>query len=117
MMKNGSQNGFKKQPKWNHTSPGPRIFEILARSGRRCFLNVFGNRKKSAQNLEKSAGGATKKVSGLIVGRPGGMRGAAGEVRRGLKTPPGSARILARNLKPRVLGFGILGPAKNLSVT
>ena len=74
---------FKKAKKCDQKSSGRRIFEILGRSGRRCFIDVFGDRKKSAQNPEKSAGGATKRISGLFFGRPGGMCGAAGEVRRG----------------------------------
>jgi len=88
-MKNGNQNGFKKRPKWDQKSPGRWIFEILGRSGRRRFFNVFWDRKKSAQNPEKSAGGDKKKKSGLFWGRPGGMRGAAREVRRGPPPPPG----------------------------
>jgi hypothetical protein len=44
------------------------------------------------------------------------VRGCQGG-KEGFRTPPGSARILARNLKPRILGFGILGPGKNLSGT
>ena len=49
----GRQNGSKKRPKWNQKSPRRQIFEILWRSGRRCFFDVFGDRKKSAQNPEK----------------------------------------------------------------
>ena len=111
-MKNGNQDGSKKRPKWDHKSPGRRIFEILGRSGRRCFFDVFGDWKKSAQNPEKSAGGAkNKKKRAICWAARRNVRGCRGG-KEGFRTPPGSARILARNLKPR-----ILGPGKNLAGT
>ncbi len=58
------------------------FFEILERSGRMCFFDVSGDRKRSAQNpiLWAETGAKTIKIA-----RPGGMRGASGEVRRGLE--------------------------------
>jgi hypothetical protein len=59
------------------------IFEIFGRSGRRCFSKVFGNpknRRKIWKNPEKKKQGGAD--PGKIT-RPGGMRGASGEVRRG----------------------------------
>ena len=50
----GRQHGSNKRPKWDQKSSRRRIFEIFGRSGRRCFFNVFWDRKKSAQNPEKS---------------------------------------------------------------
>ena len=66
-------------------SPGRRIFEILGRSGRRCFFDILGDRKKSAQSPEKSRKIGPKGQQTQKMSRPGGMRGASGEVRRGLE--------------------------------
>ena len=66
-------------------SPGRRIFKILERSGRRCFFDVFGDQKKSAQNLEKSGKKPARGAKTTKIARPGGMREASGEVRRGLE--------------------------------
>ena len=81
--KNGCQNGSQKRLKWDQKSRGRRIFEILERSGRRCFFDVFWDRKKSAQNQKNPTPWARKGQQTCKMGRPGGMRGATGEVRRG----------------------------------
>ena len=59
------------------------IFEIFGYSGRNCFFKVFGDKKNLPQNrtkIEKKQRGSTGTCK---IGRPGGMRGASGEVRRG----------------------------------
>jgi len=79
----GRQTGSKKRPKWDQQSPQNRIFDIFGSSGRRCFFKVFGNKKnrpKIQTNPEKNQRGGT---SPTTIARPGGMRGASGEVRRG----------------------------------
>ena len=83
LMENCCQNGSKKPSKCNQKSPGRRIFEILGRSGRRCFFDVFGDNKKSAKILKNPTLWFQRGVRVVISGRPGGMRGATGEVRRG----------------------------------
>ena len=47
------------------------------------IFGVFWTGKKSAKNLEKSDILVSKVGRTVILGRPGGMRGATGEVRRG----------------------------------
>ena len=69
---------------------GPQIIRTLDFLGfggfwEEVFFRRFWGPEKSAQNLEKSAGGAKQNLSRVFFGRPGGMRGAAGEVRRGLE--------------------------------
>jgi hypothetical protein len=81
--KNGCQNGSQKRLKWDQKSPGGRIFEILGRFGRRCFFDDFWDRKKSAQNQKNPTPWARKGQQTCKMGRPGGMCGATGEVRRG----------------------------------
>ena len=50
----------------------------------RCLIfGVFWTGKKSAKNPEKSDIPAQKNEMTVFLGRPGGMRGATGEVRRG----------------------------------
>jgi hypothetical protein len=69
LNENGSQNGSKKQPKWN---------QILERSGRMCFFDVFGDRKKSAQNPENQPAELQKKFPGYFWGGPAECAGLPG---------------------------------------
>ena len=62
--------------------PGHHLYDF-DRFGDAPFFSVLGSGNKSAQNPEKSKTKVRKSPNPLILRRPGGMRGAAGEVRRG----------------------------------
>ena len=68
------------------------------------FFRRFLGLEKVGQNPEKSAGGAKQKIRAICWAARRNVRGCRGG-KEGFRTPPGSARILARNLKPKILGF------------
>ena len=63
----------------NHKKNGfLRFLGVLEETVFSMFLERKGNRPKIRKNLEKTGDAQTGKIA-----RPGGMRGASGEVRRG----------------------------------
>ena len=84
---------FKRHPKSIKIEPGAvrgRIFQILGGFWRRLIFDEFLGHVQVGQKSKKSGLWRPKTKFAHIRGRPGGMRGAAGEVRRGW-TPPDSA--------------------------
>jgi hypothetical protein len=90
-----------------------RFWSVL---GGGVFSTFLGTGKSRPKIWKKQPAELNKIIPGYLLGGPAECAGC----RRGkerFRTSPGSARILARNLKPRILGFGILGPGKNLAGT
>ena len=76
MVRKSSQNGTK-----NHPDTGfLRFWSVLGGGVFSTFLGTEKSRPKIRKNPEKSQRGGTGTTK---MGRPGGMRGASGEVRRG----------------------------------
>ena len=82
-MENVCQNGFKNDTKINILELGGSIFEILGGFWRRRIFDEFWICKKYAKNHKNQRLGRPNGFRLLILGRPGGMCGAAGGVRRG----------------------------------
>ena len=73
------QNQRKSEPR----APEGRIFMILGGFWRCLIFRCFLDRQKVGQKSGKSDISDPKVVRPVILARPGGMRGATGEVRRG----------------------------------
>jgi hypothetical protein len=65
----------------NHPDTGFLRFWGVLEGG--VFVDGFWDRKKSAQNPEKSKKMIQKEIDPPKIALPGGMRGASGEARRG----------------------------------
>ena len=83
MIGNRCQNGSKKEPKSSPKTIGDLIFETLGRFGRMLFFDDFLERKKSPNIWKNPILWAEMGAKTSKMARPGGMRGASGEVRRG----------------------------------
>ena len=72
-------------PKSSFGYPGVRFLRFCSVLGRDVFSTFWGTGKSRLKIWKSQPAELKKNISGLFVGRPGGMRGASGEVRRGLE--------------------------------
>ena len=104
LMENGAPKTSKMVPKSDQDGTKNHPGAGFLRFGGNVFSAFWGTGKSRPKIRKNQPAELKTKIRAIFRAARRNVRGCRGG-KEGFRTPPGSARILARNLKPRILGF------------